>query len=88
MCYLAGMSTPQERAARRRAEWTGEVVEPRTPKPPLHAGRTPEERLAAFVELNRRVWGEAWNESSGSVEARRAQRGQWAGTLFEIRRRG
>jgi hypothetical protein len=79
--YHLVMSTAEERAARRRAEWTAEVVEPGQRKLPAYSGLGYRERLAAFVELNRRVWN-----SSGHACAPLA-RAQWPGEIFEARRR-
>ncbi|MBX3182865.1 MAG: hypothetical protein KIT72_18270 [Polyangiaceae bacterium] len=44
------------RAALRRAIWGGEVVPSGAPKPPLHDGRSLEERIAHVWPLTKRLW--------------------------------
>ena len=75
---MAGMSTREERAARRRATWTGEVVPVGTPKAP-HASTSPEERLAALVELNWRAW-----IATGRSLPAPEPRGSWPGEVFDL----
>jgi hypothetical protein len=73
-------STSSERAARRRAEWTGGVVSPGTPKPRLYDDLTPEERLAALARLNRLAW-----RAGGGAEPLALPRSEWPGEIFELR---
>lgn len=75
------MSEREERAEKRRREWVGEVVSPGAPKGPLYASLSPAERLAAFIELNRR----AWLATGGSFEP--LARSEWPGEVIDLRAR-
>jgi hypothetical protein len=71
----------EERAARRRATWTGEVVSLGTPKPALHDDATPEERVARLQAL---VIAQ-WELAHGAVV--RLPRAEWPGEVFRIERK-
>jgi len=71
----------EERAARRRATWTGEVVSLGTPKPVLHDDATPEERVARLHAL---VIAQ-WELAHGAVV--RLPRAEWPGGVFRIERK-
>ena len=66
--------------ARTRANYPGEVVAARTPKPALYAPLTDNERLAAMSKLceNR------WLAAHGVIERR--SRSEWPGESFRIER--
>lgn|GEM_PF-4554824 len=75
------MTSPAERARERARTWTAAVVVAGTPKPPAYADLTAEERLAAFVELNRRVW-----ETVSGGEPPRTPRAEWPGEILDLHR--
>jgi hypothetical protein len=77
------MSSREERAARRSAEWNGEVVPAGCPKGRLYDPLTLEQRLAAFTRLNALAWTAAGAPSLSPIP-----RSEWPGEVFEIRRRG
>lgn len=77
------MSDRQQRAEARRATWRAAVVEAGEPKPGLYRHMTPEARLQAFLQLNRRVW-----RALGEPPRERTPRSEWPGEIFEIREHG
>jgi len=75
------MDSREERAARRRAEWQGELVSAHAPKPALYADLSLEERLAAMTQLCARAAIAAGHPANPSTP-----RAAWPGELFELRR--
>lgn len=71
----------RERAARRRAEWQGELVSLHESKGPLYTALSLEERLAAMTQLCARAAIAAGYPASPSTS-----RAEWPGELFELRR--
>jgi hypothetical protein len=47
----------EARAEHRRRTWSAELVAAPGDKPPLYEHLSPQERLVAFAQLQRRVWG-------------------------------
>ena len=80
---MAFMASREERAARRRALWSGEVVPARHAKGRLYDSLTPQQRLTAFTRLNELAWAAAGDPPLPSVP-----RSEWPGEVFEIKRRG
>jgi len=75
------MSTPQERAQRRRSEWSSEVIEGHPAKGPLYSDLPLAERWAKLVELNERVW-----LAAGNALPEPTTRAEWPGEIFELTR--
>ncbi len=76
------VSERERRAEERGATWAGEVVRLGDAKGPLYLELSPTERLAAFIELNRRAWlatGEDWPPP--------LPRSQWPGEVLDLRNR-
>jgi hypothetical protein len=72
---------PRDRAARRRAEWQGELVQLHEPKGPLYGALSLEDRLSAMTQLCARAAIAAGYPASPSTP-----RAEWPGELFELRR--
>jgi hypothetical protein len=83
-CWYDGVvSSRQERAAFRRAHWSGEVVPIGQPKPPMYRDASYEDRLLALWRLSVRAW-----RASGGAAPAASPRASWPGWVFELGRRG
>lgn len=77
------MSTPTDREARRRSEWTAEVTSLAAPKRGLYATLTPTERIRALVVLNERVW-----RATGRAMPEPLPRADWPSEIIKSSGRG
>ena len=75
------MDSREERAARRRSEWHGELVSGHPPKRELYASLSHEQRLEAMTRLCARA-----AEAAGYRFSETTPRSEWPGELFELRR--
>lgn len=65
----------------KRALWAGERIEPSSRRlVALYEGLTPEERLSAYAELNRRAW-----IASGRPWPKPTPRHEWPGEVVRIK---
>lgn len=78
---MGGMDSREDRAARRRAEWRGELVVGHEPNGPLYSALSLEDRLSAMTQLCARA-----AEAAGYPVGPSTPRSAWPGELFELRR--